>query len=143
LKKIMEGHFANMERLAHENKLLAAGPFEGGGGIFILNTQSVKEATEWISTDPGVRSNRWRIELLPISFSKGSVCVAVDTAEMAMYNLVRFTSHITKFNVKTSTATIKAHEDFVSKLNANILAEGIFSDRAGSILVIKDTIDKD
>src|SRR5687768_17415336 len=58
-KKIMEGHMANINRLAKEGKLLAAGPFDGGGGIFILNTTSVEEGRQWLSTDPGVQANRW------------------------------------------------------------------------------------
>lgn len=50
---IMTGHMNNIDRLAKEGKLLAAGPFEGGGGIFVLNTKSIEEANQWLSTDPG------------------------------------------------------------------------------------------
>jgi uncharacterized protein YciI len=56
--KIMEGHMANINRLAKEGKLVAAGPFDGGGGIFILNTTSINEANEWLSTDPGIQAKR-------------------------------------------------------------------------------------
>ena len=35
-KKLQEGHMNNINRLAEEGKLLAAGPFEDGGGIFIF-----------------------------------------------------------------------------------------------------------
>src|SRR5262245_34071025 len=56
LDKIMDGHLANIERLANEGKLLVAGPFEGGGGIFILNTTSPEEAKSWLDTDPGIKA---------------------------------------------------------------------------------------
>ena len=36
VKKIMEGHLANINRLAKEGKLTAAGPLDEGGGIFIF-----------------------------------------------------------------------------------------------------------
>src|SRR3954464_3555911 len=58
LDKIMQGHMDNMKRLAKEGKLLAAGPFEGGGGIFILNTSDETEAKNWTATDPGIQANR-------------------------------------------------------------------------------------
>src|SRR5690606_40122705 len=57
LAKLMEGHLANMGRLAQEKKLLAAGPFDGGGGIFILNTTSEKEAKEWLRDRKSTRLN--------------------------------------------------------------------------------------
>src|SRR6185295_4168302 len=59
--KIMEGHFANMKKLADERKLLVAGPFEGGGGVFIFNSRSSDEVREWIKFDPGVKNNRWNV----------------------------------------------------------------------------------
>ena len=65
LDQLMQGHLANIERLASEGKLLVAGPFEGGGGIFIFNSTSTGEVTAWLSTDPGVQARRWRIELFP------------------------------------------------------------------------------
>ena len=39
VKKIMEGHMANIERLSKEGKLISAGPFDGGGGIFIFKSK--------------------------------------------------------------------------------------------------------
>src|SRR5258706_8834816 len=63
--KIMEGHFANMKKLASEGKLLVAGPFEGGGGIFIFNSKSMDAVREWIKPDPGIQNNRWNVELQP------------------------------------------------------------------------------
>src|SRR5688572_17296500 len=71
-KKIMEGHMANINRLATEGKLISAGPFEGGGGIFILNTTSLDEAKSWLATDPGVQAKRWDIEMLPYTPRIGS-----------------------------------------------------------------------
>ena len=89
LAKIMEGHMANIERLAKEKKLLAAGPFEGGGGLFILNTTSEKEAQEWLSTDPGIQAKRWVVEILPYTPIVGSVCPVSEPYEMVTYHFAR------------------------------------------------------
>ena len=136
LDKIMEGHLANIERLAKEGKLLVAGPFDGGGGIFILNTTSIDEARMWLSTDPGVQANRWEIEILPYTPRIGEVCIAKEPYEMVNYNFIRF--------VEKSKATenaegfLKQHDEFVLALKkgGNIITEGIF-ESSGSILILK------
>ena len=54
-KKMFQGHFANMERLAAEKKLAFAGPLdgvEGRRGIFILATADIELAKSYVATDP-------------------------------------------------------------------------------------------
>ncbi|PIL45823.1 hypothetical protein CR105_07110 [Massilia eurypsychrophila] len=58
-KKMFQGHFANMERLAAEKKLAFAGPLdgvEGRRGIFILATQDIEVAKTYVATDPVIIS---------------------------------------------------------------------------------------
>lgn len=54
-KKMFEGHFANIKRLASEKKLVLAGPLdgvEGRRGIFVFNTPDIEEAKKFVATDP-------------------------------------------------------------------------------------------
>lgn len=54
-KKMFEGHFANIGRLAAEKKLVYAGPFdgaEGWRGMFVFATADIEEAKAWTATDP-------------------------------------------------------------------------------------------
>jgi uncharacterized protein YciI len=54
-KKMFQGHFANMERLALEKKLAFAGPLdgvEGRRGIFIVATPDIEVAKTYVATDP-------------------------------------------------------------------------------------------
>lgn len=54
-KKMFEGHFANMQRLAAEKKLLMAGPLDGVDGwrgLFVFNTPDIEEAKRLVATDP-------------------------------------------------------------------------------------------
>ncbi len=137
---IMQGHMNNIGRLAKEGKLLAAGPFEGGGGIFVLNTTSVDEANQWLATDPGVKARRWNIETLPFTIRFGGICPAGEKYEMVFYQFVRFTPQS-----GTTPLSIKQHGEFIQKLNQDgqIIAEGVFGDQQGSILVLKADVTKE
>ena len=78
LDKLQEGHMANMRRLADEGKLFKAGPTEDFSGrnvrgIFILKTDSVDQAREWVATDPSVKAGRLAPEFLKWFVQKGSL----------------------------------------------------------------------
>ena len=87
--ELMKLHLANIEKMAIEGKLLVAGPFEGGGGIFIFNTDRVEQTKEWLMSDPAVKANRWDIEMFPIEFQTGGACLAQEPYEMVTYNFLR------------------------------------------------------
>lgn len=57
--EIFKGHFANIQRLAGEGKLVVAGPFDDNNdwrGMFIFNMESVEDAKKLTDTDPVIRS---------------------------------------------------------------------------------------
>jgi len=144
--KIMKGHMANMERLAKEGKLLAAGPFDGGGGIFILKKGStVAEVQEWISTDPGVVAKRWNIEILPYSPFVGGVCAVSEPYEMVSYQFIHFKPNVMKFNVQEGEESVKNHNDFAKKLSAsgNVIASASFGGLDGGIMVMKGEVQQE
>lgn len=144
-KKIMEGHMANMDRLAKEGKLVAAGPFEGGGGIFIMKTSSVDETKEWISTDPGVQAKRWIVEVLPFTPRQGSICQVSAPYEMVFYSFVRFTPVVSKFNASTYPTIIKQHNDYLKNIasTGNVISEGTFGDNEGGVLIMKGEVSQE
>lgn len=137
LDKIMQGHMANIGRLAKEGKLIVAGPFDAGGGIFILNTTSVDEANQWLSTDPGVQAKRWNIEILPYSPRIGSVCVAPEPYEMVTYHFIRFSPN-PKSKIGNASEFLKQHHEYAQKLEkeGNVVTEGYFEPN-GNILILK------
>jgi uncharacterized protein YciI len=143
--KIMEGHMANINKMAQEGKLIAAGPFEGGGGIFIFKSTSVEEVKEWISEDPGIKAKRWNIEVLPFTIRTGSVCAVKEPYEMTMYNFIRYNTNLTKFTIGDAHLTFKKHDDYLKKIeqSGNVIAEGIFGDREGGILIMKGDLQKE
>lgn len=137
--KLMEGHMANINRLAQEKKLVAAGPFDGGGGIFILNTASVQVATEWLGTDPAVKAKRWDVEVYPYSPRVGGACLVQEPYEMVTYFFVRYKVDITKSTVN-SASIFFSHDEHLKSLKATIsvVAEGTFGDRDGGVLILKE-----
>ena len=66
VKKLQEGHMANINKLAGEKKLILAGPMAGTGdlrGIFVFDTDDLKQAQAWCDQDPAVKAGRLRVEL--------------------------------------------------------------------------------
>lgn len=54
---MFKGHFANMERLAAEGKLVLAGPLDkvdGWRGLFVFAVEDIDEARRLVETDPVV-----------------------------------------------------------------------------------------
>jgi uncharacterized protein YciI len=143
LDKLMEGHMANINRLAKEGKLIAAGPFEGGGGIFVLNTTSTEEATLWLSTDPGVQAKRWDIEILPYTPRIRSICAVSEPYEMVTYHFVRFKA--SKSAAQENQSLYDQHNNHLKLLEqkGNIVTEGTFGNLEGSILVLNGELNKE
>jgi uncharacterized protein YciI len=144
-EELMKGHMANINALAKEGKLLAAGPFDGGGGLFVLNTTSTEEASSWVNTDPAVRANRWRVEILPYIPRAGSICPVGEPYEMVSYTFVRFSPLVQKFTASSYPDIMKKHDDFLgnSMKDLTVVTEAIFGDNDGGILILKESITKD
>jgi uncharacterized protein YciI len=145
LDKIMEGHLANIKKLAAEKKLLAAGPFIGGGGIFILNTTSVNEATEWLKADPGIQAQRWHVEMFPYIPRYGSVCSVKEPYEMIMYHFVRFDAIMNKFTTHDAPKILKQHDAYIKTIigTGNVVTEASFGEGSGGILVLKGELQQE
>jgi uncharacterized protein YciI len=141
--RIMSGHMANIEKMAAEGKLIVAGPFEGGGGIFIFKTGSVAKVKKWLENDPGIIAKRWNEEYLPVKFLFGNACAAKEPYEMVTYNFIRFTLNLTKFNVQHAPETLNKHDLYLKKLTetGNVVAIATFGKQEGGILIMKGELD--
>jgi uncharacterized protein YciI len=144
-EKIMSGHMANIEKMAKEGKLLAAGPFEGGGGIFIFKTGSTADVTEWMSPDPGVQAKRWNVEMLSYEPKVGGICPVSEPYEMILYTFVHFKPKVFKFNVQEAGQTVDEHTKFVKELakGGNVVTHALFGSIDGSILVMKGDVQQE
>lgn len=135
--KLMAGHMANMQRLAAEKKLLAAGPFEGGGGIFIFHSNSTDTVSRWIETDPAVRAKRWNIEILSYKPITGGICPVGEKYEMTTYQFIRFWPEIKKYTVAEAPQILAQHEAYWKKqaIENSFITFATFGDYNGDIII--------
>jgi uncharacterized protein YciI len=143
--KIMEGHMGNMGKLHKEGKMLAAGPFDGGGGIFIFRASTVAEITEWISPDPGVQAKRWNIEILPWEPLVGGICPVGEKYEMTNYTFIHFKPKVFKFNVQEAGETVASHNKFIKELakDGNVITHASLGGIDGSVVIMKGDVQQD
>jgi acetyl esterase len=67
-QKLMEGHMANIRKMAAGGKLAVAGPFTDNGdlrGMFIFKNTTLEEAKALVAADPAVKAGRFVLELHP------------------------------------------------------------------------------
>ena len=60
---IQRAHMANIGKMIKDKKLVLAGPFENGGGIFILKVKTMEEAEALVAQDPAVSAGRLKTEI--------------------------------------------------------------------------------
>ena len=78
-QKILNHHLKNIKEMAQQGKLLLAGPFADGGGLFILDAKSKKEAESWVMEDPAVKAKVFNFELRKWFTEKGML--SLETKE--------------------------------------------------------------
>ena len=140
--ELINKHMANMGVLASEGKLINAGPFEGGGGIFVMNTASVDTVAKWVQTDPAIRANRWIVEMFPFTTTVGGSCTVGENYEMVTYQFVRYTptNQIANYKANANSENIAALSELIQQLKESdeLLMAGLFGNSEGGVLVVKD-----
>lgn len=135
-------HMANMGVLASEGKLINAGPFEGGGGIFVMNSASVDTVAKWTQSDPAIRANKWIIEMFPFTTTVGGSCTVGEDYEMVTYQFVRYTltNQIANYKSNANSENIAALSELIQQLKGSneLLMAGLFGNNEGGVLVVKD-----
>lgn len=62
-QELMDGHLANIARLADEGKMVLAGPFGSPSpyrGLFLFATDNLDTAQTWMNSDPAVQAGMLR-----------------------------------------------------------------------------------
>lgn len=93
VESLQTAHLKNIEKLAKEGKILSAGPFEGGGGMFVISADDQFQVWEYLKTDPAIEAKRYKIEVLPFKVWNGNICAAREPYDMVNYQFVRLISN--------------------------------------------------
>ena len=139
-EELQKIHLENINKMVDEGKMSVAGPFDGGGGIFVLNTGDKKQANQWLQADPAIRAKRWDVEVLPVEFLKGGACLANEPYEMVTYHYIRVKYINDIANYKTSQTTVDIWHDLT--MLDGVLMIGTFMNQEGGVLVADRHIDK-
>lgn len=139
---LMQLHFKNMGELGTQGKLINAGPFEGGGGLFVMNSPSVDTVQQWLQTDPAVKAKRWNIEMYPFTTTVGGSCVVGAEYEMSMYWFVRYapSNEIANYKSNANEAKEVSTKALIASLSetGDLIMAGYFGSNEGGVLVVKD-----
>ena len=137
VENLQAAHLQNIEKLSDEGKLLAAGPFDTGGGFFVIHADNIEQANEIISTDPAIAANRYIIEIYPFSIRINDLCGAKKPYEMVTYQFVRITADLTYFG--DLDQMIYDNRIFMGKIaneNDFVVTQGIFDEYNSGILIL-------
>lgn len=140
---LQAGHMANINRLVKAEKMIAAGPFYDGGGIFIFNTK-LEETQAILDTDPAIAAGRFKLEIFSFNMDLGKICTLWDIPEeeieMTTYYIVRYRNKFETdgaYAAKTNRFTLTHLEKAKKFKDMNIYGSLMFDGNAGQVVIFE------
>ncbi len=90
LEKLQAAHLTNIDSLYKTGDLIAAGPFNDMGGIFILVANDSTKASQLFNTDPAIQAKRFKMEYFPFKIDAGQICKYKEPAKLRSYGFIRW-----------------------------------------------------
>jgi uncharacterized protein YciI len=128
-------HMDNIVKLYNEGKLDLAGPFMGGGGIFVLKAPDSTSAWGYLRGDAAVMAGRFNIELLPLEVSAGGLCKIPADNEMVQYGFLRFREKTDGVAADNPDQRMALYE------SGELLFSGWFDDSDAGIMIVRSNAD--
>lgn len=150
-ERVFAGHFANMQRLSEERKLVVAGPFGGARsdkslrGIFVLDTEDRALARAWAETDPPTQAGVFALEYHDLRTT--APLVEHHDRELAALAKEKAAGHERKLGegMRTYVILTAEHGDLAQRELADLVAGGqVFAladldrDRAWALIDAQD-----
>lgn len=102
LTNLQNAHLANIKSLVQKQQLLLAGPFQDGGGLFILNAKDEAAAKALVEADPAVKAGRFTFKIRPWFTEKGLLTLEKEQP--------------LKSSIKLSSKVLKEERDILIQL---------------------------
>lgn len=137
---LQAAHLANIDSLTQARRMLAAGSFHGGGGMFVLAATSLDEAQTIVNNDPAVAAGRFIVEVFPFSMTIGGICPPPEKYEMAEYQFIRYvpvTEAIATQSEKKLEKLSRRHSSYlkVNFYEHKLIADVDFGAGKGGVLI--------
>lgn len=146
---LQAGHIANINRLVKEQKMISAGPFYNGGGIFLFDTNKA-ETEAVLNSDPAIAAGRFKLEVYPFDLMEGKLCTLwhKDEAEVEMttYFFVRFVPNKEDENIE-AVKTNRFTENILKELKqqykdkAELVGAINLNTNEGQIIIYKSDLE--
>lgn len=135
VNELQKKHLDNISRLYNEGVIVAAGPFDGGGGLFIINEKDIESVKKQLATDPAIAANRFIIEIFTLEIEYGSICEVPETYEMGTYQFVRLRNTSTSNQDLDNGSDKEAFTDNIQNDESNLIFKGKFNDQNEGIII--------
>lgn len=139
VNELQKKHLDNIARLFKEGIILAAGPFNSGGGIFIMRASSRKAIDSLLLTDPAIKAKRFIIEIFPAEIIYGKLCEIGEDYKMKEYTFIRYSNHPNSITNKDLKEIRNQHFNYFNNLNdsTEVLSEISLNKSEGGVMIIK------
>lgn len=136
IQELQNKHLANIDSLYRIGKLVAAGPFEGGGGLFILVAPTIDSAKRILESDPAIAAKRFKIEVFPFEFNIGATCPMQEPFEMTDFYFIRYFKGIVDLKEEKFAQLYQNHLDLYQDYTDSLILDGVFNKNAGFVQII-------
>ncbi len=144
VNELQKAHLKNIERLLNEGIIVAAGPFNGGGGLFILKSESIEDVYKSLETDQAIAANRFIIEIFPLHIYNGHLCDVPDNYEMGTFQFIRlYTNSITQDDLNKAIYDNRLYMKKLQYEHKLLLFHGKFNDKNDGLLIIDTNSEED
>ena len=134
-------HVNYVDSLKKDQVILAHGRLENDGEILLFHKSDIDEVKNLLQRDPVLITGLYRPEYFHTTINYGEFCEPASTVPEE-FNLVRYTTHITKYNVQQVPQLLRMHDEYLKKIYAtgNVAAGGVFTNSDGGFLIIRGNL---